>query len=743
MNKLYYYLGILIYLIPICIYSQTSVNQADYQLKIKKTEESILIDGSLDESVWETADVADNFWVSFPVDDKRVESNIQTEVRMTYDNTFIYIGVICYDNNGHVIQTLKRDTDFWDGDAFALVMDPVNQLTNGFVFGVNPAGVQTESLITGQIGRRGGNSSGINDAWDNKWFSSVQTTADRWVIEMAIPFKTLRFKSVNRTWGINFVRGDSKTNSYHTWAPVPVQFFGVDLGYSGALIWDNPPKKVRSNFSMIPYVLGNYSKNIEDNEPRELGGNAGIDAKVAITSSLNLDVTINPDFSQVEVDRQVTNLTRFNIRFPERRLFFLENSDIFENFGIPPMRPFFSRRIGLDENAQPIPILYGARLSGNLNNDLRVGLMNLQTRATDDFMAQNYTSFAFHQRVLKRSVIKGFFHNRMAMEGGEIQGNDYNRNAGLEFRYLSPDGKWQAFTGIGGTFSEGLNRDNYFYQVGFGHDSRNLSFYTNLAGVGNNYVADMGFIPLLNHYDAERDTTMRVGFHHNYTRLSYTYYTDNNPNIISHQLRAQNVLDVGTDLTLISNDIEVEYQLRFTNTSNFTGNFTSTNDQLLFPFSFTGETPLPVGRYDYKYVELNYESDQRRLLVFNGGLQYGGFYNGTRTQYTLGVKYRAQPWGNFGIDFIQNDIMFPDPFGSESLFLISPRIEVNFSRNIFWTTFLQYNTQADNFNINSRLQWRFQPMSDLFIVYTDNYAVEFWGPKNRALVLKLNYWINI
>jgi hypothetical protein len=129
--------------------------------------------------------------------------------------------------------------------------------------------------------------------------------------------------------------------------------------------------------------------------------------------------------------------------------------------------------------------------------------------------------------------------------------------------------------------------------------------------------------------------------------------------------------------------------------------------------------------------------------MLKAGLVYGSFYGGTRATYLLGLKYRAQPWGNFSIIIEQNDLKFSEPYGSEKLLLLSPRIEINFSNNLFWTTFLQYNTQKDNFNINSRVQWRFLPMSDVYLVYTDNYAVEFWGPKNRGLVLKVNYWLNI
>lgn len=724
--------------------------QDQYQLSIKKVTEKITIDGELNEQTWQDVEVATDFWMSFPVDDRRVDAEMQTEVRMAYDNNFIYLSAVCFGSDEYVIQTLKRDSpDFWMGDAFGIVIDPVNERTNAFSFSINPAGVQLESLVTGQTGRRGDNSpgrppTGINSAWDNKWFSQVRTYEDKWVAELAIPFKSLRFKASKTVWGINFIRSHTGTNSYHTWSPVPVQFRAVDLGYTGALVWDKAPQKVKNNVSLIPYMLGGYDQNLEDNEAAEFNFRPGLDAKVGITSSLNLDVTINPDFSQVDVDQQVTNLTRFNVRFPERRLFFLENADLFENFGIPPMRPFFSRRIGLDEDGNSIPILYGLRLSGNINKDLRVGLMNMQTQEVEDQSpAQNYTSFAVHQRVLKRSVVRGYFHNRQAMASGEVQKDDYNRTGGLEFNYQSLDGKWRGFAGYGLSFNNGYKDDNYFYNFGGGYDGRNISAYTNLAGVGNNYYADMGFIPRLQHYDALEDTSYHLGFHHWYSRYSYTLYPEKNHKIISHQLELRNIYDATTDWELIGNNLEINYNLRFTNTSSLQLSYSINDANLLFPFSFSSGEPLPAGKYHYSFGELSYVSDIRKLFNFQAGIQYGNFYNGERTQYSLTLKYRTQPWGNFGINFVQNDLDFPAPYENERLFLIGPRVEVNFSRSLFWTTFLQYNTQRDNFNINSRLQWRFQPMSDLFIVYTDNYAVELWGPKTRGLVIKLNYWLNL
>ncbi len=739
---------ILMMMVSPCISSSGSQARSEdgaksYQLS--QTSEVIKIDGILSESVWSEVPVAGGFWMSYPVDDRAVEDRLQTEVRITSDEQFLYIAAVCYGPEKHVIKTLKRDKEFWDGDGFGLVIDPVNESTNGFVFHINPAGVQAEYLVTGQTGRRkepepGQLLKGFNLAWDNKWLSEVSTYPDRWIAEIAIPFKTLRFDSDKNNWGINFFRRDAASNSTHTWSPVPIEFFETELGYTGTLNWDQSPKKVQRNLAIIPYARGGAAKDYEAGTPAGYIKQAGLDAKVPITSSLNLDLTINPDFSQVEVDEQVINLTLFDVRLPEKRLFFLENSDIFEDFGIPPMRPFFSRKIGLGENGNAIPILYGARLSGNVNENLRMGVMNLQTRESDGFLPQNYTVASFHQQVLKRSIIKGYIQNRDALQS-EIA--DYNRVGGLEFQYMSADGRFQSFGGYSKSFSPDLEKKDYAYHSGIGYDNKNLSVYSNISGMGKNYRADMGYLMGQKYYDADRDTSIYIGMNHWFTRASYTIYPEKSDRIISHEFNSRLILDSDTAFKLLNNNSELGYVLEFNSTAQLKASYGHTVVNLLFPFTFLGDEPLPAGIYRYNQAELGFQSDQRRLFSLTGGMSYGTFYNGTRAQYTFGIKYRAQPWGNFSVNFEQNILEFPEPYGTGNLFLISPRVEINFSRSLFWTTFFQYNTQDDNFNINSRIQWRFRPMSDLYIVYTDNYAVEFWGPKYRALVIKLNYWFNL
>lgn len=738
-NFLRFFLLFYFWVLSFVLFAQN--NAQAYQLNIQRMDEKIRLDGVLDESFWEDVEIATNFWLNFPVGGTPVDDEVQTTVKVIYDDDFIYLGVECYGKGPFLVQSLKRDNDlFWNGDAFAVVFDPVNERTNGVIFGVNPAGVQTEALITGEPARRGGQISGYNKAWDNKWYTQASVTENGWTAEMMIPFKSLRFGRKDH-WGINFIRVDARNNANHSWAPVPIQFYGTDLGYLGQLIWDKPPRNEKGNISLVPYLLGNAYKDYESKSDLSQSFALGMDAKIAINSNLNLDLTVNPDFSQVDVDEQQTNLTTVNLRFPERRLFFLENSDIFSNFGTNA-KPFFSRKIGLDDDGNTIPIIYGARLSGNLNKNLRIGLMNTQTQE-QELPGNNYSSFALHQRILKRAVLRGYFHNRVGYTDGSIQEDDFNRIGGLEFNYSSEDSKWRAVTGYGLAFSNENQNENYLFNLFGGYGGRAFNVMVNISGLGDNYINDFSLIPRQKHYDALEDTTYILGFNHWWATMGYKFYPENTF-INQHGFS----LTTNGDRTAISNELiqdkhQLSYKFLMKNTSTLDLTYAHEGVNLLYPFGFTDNEPLPAQLYRFDYGQIKYVTDRRREIKLTSGFRYGSFYNGTRTEFSLAVDYRVQPWGNFSLNFVQNDLEFSGNYGAEQLLLFGPKAEINFSKNFFWTTFMQYNTQSDNFNINSRLQWRYMPMSDLFIVYSDNYMVEYFGPRNRGLVLKLNYWFNL
>ncbi len=723
--------------------------QQKYQLRVQKSLEPIKIDGVFDEAAWRGAALAQNFASHWPQDN--IPLKRKTEVKITFDERYLYVAATCYDTSYHIIQTLKRDVSFFDSDGFSIVLDPQNGRTNGFIFGVTPANAQSDDLLSSQ------SYGDLSGSWDNKWTSQTKVYKDHWTVEIAIPFKTLRFDPAKKMWGVNFIRNDIKNNQYSTWTFIPVNFNGYDLGYTGLAIFDDMLPTVKGNVSLIPYSTGGLSKDNQNGLAIKPTINAGLDAKIAITPSMNLDLTLNPDFSQIEVDRQVTNLTRFNIFFPERRTFFLENDDLFSAYGSEPIKPFFSRAIGLDQNAQPVRIIGGARLSGNINKNWRVGLMTMQTAAKDSTSpAQNFTAFSFNRKLFKRSIFKGYMLNRQGFLSEQEQKANpisaFGRNAGLEFVYSNVAGNVNAWAGYHLSQKPTITDKNSVVQFGGGYFGRTIDFYVDYLEMGTNYYADMGFLNRIQNDTyltnaqgkAIQDTTIRLGFKQIDSNIDYTIRPKAS-NINAHRFGLETYIYWNPNGTFAERFNRVRYFLEFNNTSSLRFRMDDNAVQAVFPFGFTdSEYPLPSGYYRTQQYNVQYNSDYRKKFYYSLSVRAGGFYNGTLRQLMAEATFRAQPWGNFVLSFEQNDIKLPAPYGNDLLLLISPRIEINFSTRMFWTTFVQFNTQRNNFNVNSRFQWRFKPMSDFFLVYTDNYFTDpLFKNKNRALVFKLNYWLTL
>lgn len=695
------------------------------RLPVTKTTSPIKLDGRLNEQAWQDAARAGSFFQQFPYDTALAVT--LTEAMVTYDDQNLYIAGVCYDRTpgDYTVQSLKRDFSYPVTDAFAVYIGPFLDKTNGFSFAVSPLGVQREGLI------QNGGGFGVTTSWDNRWFSEVQQYEDRWEVEMKIPFKTLRYKSDVTEWDINFSRNNLKENENSVWAPVPRNFNVATLNFCGTLAWDDLPPRAGANVSVIPYALGKYAADYE-NGTEELRPNAGADAKISISSALNLDLTVNPDFSQVEVDRQVTNLDRFSLFFPERRQFFIENSDLFSNFGFSRIRPFFSRRIGLN-SGQAIPILAGARLSGKLNNNWRIGLLNMQTEGVTELglAPQNYTTAVLQRQVFTRSNITGIFVNRQGFDGNTPTNEDFNRTAGLEFNFRSKDNRLRGKAFWQQNFDDEGGRRKSANAIWARYQDLNWTIDYNHEFVEENFNADVGFNPRQRYLRLEPIVSYRfypkkgnLMFHG--PRAYFSWYWDNRS---------------WENIERLS---KASYRFTWKNRSELEFGVDSWYVFLQNPFdpSRTGATPLAdsVG-YSWNLVGATYSSDFRKKLNFNVYSNYGGFYAGEKLTVGGEINFRAQPWGIFSLGFQQNEISLPDT--TVSLSLISPRFEFAFSRSVFFTTFLQFNTQTQNFNVNARLQWRFKPMSDLFVVLTDNYLTENLNVRNRALVVKLNYWFTL
>lgn len=727
-------------------------------LFVSKATGRITVDGKLDEPDWQTAKPAADFFQNYPADS--IPSAYPTIARVTFDEHHLYVAFVCYDDQKPpIVQSLRRDFDLSLNDNVGIYIDPYNDYTNGFYFAITPFGVQAEGLLYDGAS----SDDALSPNWDNKWFSAVTRYDDRWEAELSIPFKSFRYND-KVDWNISFVRFHAKHNEISSWIATPIQFYPASLAYSGKLQWQEAPPKAGMNVSLIPFITGATSKDEEANTPADVSSDAGFDAKVGLTPALNLDLTVNSDFSQVEVDRQVINLTRFEFGFPERRQFFLENNDLFSQPGFPDSRPFFSRRIGLirdtSEVLRQVPILFGARISGKLGSDWRIGLMNMQTKKQNDLglPSQNYSVVVLQRQIFSRSNIGFVLVNKQSLGLGEYDENTfyhpsvvrsevinndtinrlntYNRVFGFDFNLNSKDNRWRGDIYYHRSLDAFNQDENFSYGFFLGYYTKHLNVNIGQQGMGQNFNAETGFTPTLNAYP---------GFYNGFLGVTGILFP-----------ASKTIANMGPSINFNYNFIpngsltdwsyRINYRFRFLNTSAITVSYNRVFQQLVYDFNPVGRAYddfLANTEFTWSQWTITYNSDQRKLMNYAIETNYGGFYNGDIFNVNGSWNYRYQPFGSLGITFDYNDIRLPENFGKEKLFLIGPRLDLTFTDKLFLTTFVQYNDNEDNINLNARFQWRFKPASDFFVVYTENYLPTPIASKNRALVLKLTYWFNL
>lgn len=734
------------------IAQRTLPNDEQYLLHIKKASGKILIDGIPNEPDWQAAQPAGPFKQNFPFDTSLAEK--QTVAKVLFDDQFLYISAICYQPRKYVVQSLRRDYPNSSSDIFFVTIDPFRDKLNGFYFSVTPYGVQKEALIfTGSSGTDN------NIDWDNKWHCEATRYDDRFEIEIAIPFKTLRYKLATQSrneWNINFCRYTHGFNERSSWAPIPRNFRMIDLNFNGRLIWDEPPPSPGNNFSIIPFLLAGRSKNFEDRTAGNNNIEAGFDAKVGVTPSLNLDITVNPDFAQVEVDRQVTNLSRFELFFPERRQFFLENSDLFGSFGFRNINPFFSRRIGIGKNVNSgenvrVPIQAGVRLSGRINKDWRIGMLNMQTNKSALFglPATNFSVIALQRRMGMRNNL-GFIGVNKQEFDNKTSDTRFNRIAGIDFNLASRDGATNGKFFLHKSFTPNSLPGEYAMGGNVEHNSSKIIYDIALENVGINYRADVGFVP-------------RNGYFRSNGSQAFVFFPKNKWSRLINNWRIGPDYDVyyGKRYNRVTDwDAGLFFRVNFQNAAELQGALLRWDYTYLFePFdpSNSGGVKLPAGsRYTYFSNRINFKSNPRKNFFFTLNTRFGQYFNGRVGQYQASWSYRMGTLGIASLDANYTRIKLPLPYNNTHLWLLGAKAELSFSKSVFFNTFLQYNKQSNNFNINARFQWRFKPVSDFFLVYTDNYfatddplttvngrPVTSFMPKNRAVVAKLTYWFNL
>ncbi len=684
-----------------------------------RTTEAIVIDGEMDEAAWDMAVPATDFIQSEP--EFGQPATEPTEVRLLYDDDTLYVGAYCFDSAGRkgiLVNDIRKDFNTRDNDVFEIVLDTFDDDRNGFIFGTNPEGARFD----GQFGNEG---STFNRDWDAIWHTRAKRTSRGWQLEMAIPFRTLRFGSgENQVWGVNFLRRVRRKNEDSFWSPIPPAFRVSKVSLAGELTGIQGVRQGR-NLYVKPYLLAPLTRLEADD--LDFRPEAGLDVKYGVNSQLTLDLTVNTDFSQVEVDEQQINLSRFSLFFPEKREFFLENSSIFE-FGqnrgggggggrgrAPDIAPFFSRRIGISDDGL-VPILGGARLSGRMGS-YTLGLLTMQT---DDFQTVPSTNFSVvrvRRDILSRSDLGGIFVNKQASDGSSNRtfGVDTNFNF---FNYLDISGYALQTDTPGAEGGESAARGRIEW------DDDRFRIQGSYLTIDDDFNPEVGFV-------------RREGI----KRTSGEFAWSPRPGERIRSIRKLGPSIEGEYITNQAGDLETrqlggEFEIEFQDGSRLSFGQEFNFERLDEPFEVRDEQFIEAGDYGFNEFRVFYSSDRSRTI--SGNLRYasGGFYDGERDSLRFGLQLQPSHRLSADLNWSHNDITLPS--GDFTTDLVSTRVAYSFNTNMFLNALIQYNSTNGEITSNIRYNFIYKPLSDIFLVYNERRS-RSGEILDRALILKLTY----
>ena len=717
------------------VFSLNAIAQ-NKKVNVSYITEEIKLDAVLDEASWYKKIPATDFWQYFPTD--TLQAINQTEITMLFDDHNLYLGIKVYSSgNNYIIPSLKRDFRAGGSDNITLLFDTYNDGSNAFLFGTNPDGVMREALVSGG----GKELRGFTSSWDTKWESVTKQYDDYYISEWAIPMSAFKYKEGETRWRFNSYMFDTQSNERTTWIQIPQNQFIFNLAFMGDMVFEKPLGKSKTPISIIPYIntiaVNDYEENKEFFELK-----AGGDAKISISNSLNLDITVNPDFSQVEADQVVTNLTRFEVNLPEKRQFFIENSDLFADFGNSlDANPFFSRRIGIAKDTTDTyienDIIGGIRLSGKINTNFRVGLLNIQTKndSENEIGGNNNTVLALQQKVFSRSNVSFLFINRQDTSNKDfiIAEEKYNRVVGIDYNLANIDNSWNGKFYAHKSFTPNLDSKNYSTGTRLDYSSKKWRFRASGLYIGGNFKSDLGFI--------RRTDIFKID-----PKAEYLLFPKqgkinrHNFNVVPIIVWKPELNFQLADYTIISS-----WNAEFNNTSRISVSIFNRYIYLFEEFdpSFSDGLALAMNTdYTFSSIEFNLQTDTRKPFSFKIKPSMGQFFNGFKYTFDTEINYRVQPKFLFSIRARFDKIELAKPYSNNNIWLVSPKINITFTKSLYWSTLVQYSSLQENLGINSRLQWRFAPLSDLFLVYNDNYFTDSeFAPRFRSINLKITYWL--
>jgi len=724
-----------VFIIIIIISSLNTIAQ-NKKVNVSYINEEIILDAVLNETSWSKNKPATDFWQYFPTD--TLQAINQTEITMLFDDYNLYLGIKVYSSgNNYIIPSLKRDFRAGGSDNITLLFDTYNDGSNAFLFGINPDGVMREALVSGG----GKELRGFTTSWDTKWESVTKQYDDYYISEWAIPLSAFKYKEGESRWRFNSYMFDTQSNERTTWNQIPQNQFIFNLAFMGDMVFEKPLGKSKTPISIIPYIntiaINNYEENKEFFELK-VGG----DAKISISNSLNLDITVNPDFSQVEADQVVTNLTRFEVNLPEKRQFFIENSDLFADFGNSlDANPFFSRRIGIAKDTTDTyienDIIGGVRLSGKINTNFRIGLLNIQTKndSENEIGGNNNTVLALQQKVFSRSNVSFLFINRQDTSNKDfiIAEEKYNRVIGIDYNLANIDNSWNGKFYAHKSFTPNLDSKNYSTGARLDYSSKKWRFRASGLYIGGNFKSDLGFI--------RRTDIFKID-----PKAEYLLFPKQGK-INRHNFNVVPIIVWKPELNFQLADYNIisSWNAEFNNTSRINVSIFNRYIYLFDEFdpSFSDGLSLAMNTdYTFSSIEFNLQTDKRKPISFKIKPSMGQFFNGFKYTFDTEINYRVQPKFLFSIRARYDKIELPKPYSNNNIWLVSPKIDITFTKSLFWSTLVQYSSLQENLGINSRLQWRFAPLSDLFLVYNDNFFTDSeFAPRFRSINLKITYWL--
>ena len=684
--------------------------------------ERIMLDGRLDEAVWAQAPLALDFFQKLP--NNGAPASERTEARFLYDDDNLYVGVTCYDTEPDklLIKDLREDFDFGTTDLVQIFIDSIHDRRSGFTFVVNPAGARRDSQVS--------TSGGANQDWDGVWDAKVSMGEGAWFIEFAIPFKTLRFSgAAEQEWGVNLSRKIMHRNEENNWAPVPIRFSGNQPDMAGTLRGLENIRPGR-NLKFKPYVIGGGTEALTAGSLRtKWTRDVGFDAKYSLTPSMTLDATYRTDFAQVEVDQQQVNLTRFNLFFPEKRDFFLENSGTFafgagnRNFNgtSSNLVPFFSRRIGLSSTGTQIPIIGGARVSGQaMGNDLGVLVMKTEelvgatpatTTPSNTYMVGRY----------KRNLLRTSWVGAIMTDRESAVANDYNRVYGLDvhFQFFQ---RLEIDSYVLRSDTPGRSGDNMARNFLMAWRDDELTLSTEHNAVEPNFNPEVGFVRRSNMSQYSGDVSWRPQL-----RRSTTIR-----NLIAST--SVDYFEGGTgDIETRTQEGTLGVQFENGGSVNFTTN--QTFDRLVRPFAIRSDLSLPVGDYEYTRYTASINSGSNRKIGVTGNMNWGEFWSGHNTAVTTNLDIRPNYHINIDLNYSRNHVTLPN--GTFTTGLVGVRFLYGFSPRTFFNAFLQYNADTHQVSSNLRFNFTHHPLSDIYVVYNDRRDTMNGLLLERAVIIKL------